>query len=200
MKNLYILPTEKPSRIRYTHGGNYTLSKEVLSWRFAHHIYITSDEVIQEGDWHLKSSNNTIANYPLNTINPNKGRYKKIILTTDQDLINDGVQAIDDEFLKWFVNNSNCKFVQINYIKDDVYVAGFLATSTFIKYEIVVPKDKWEGLENSDLDTQLITWDNDEETKQIYNEIEHLIITWSLDGTKTAGSLTRQIMSLIKKD
>jgi len=39
----------------------------------------------------------------------------------------------------------------------------------------------------------------DEEDKGIYNEIENLIIRWNNDGTKTAGFLTRQIMSLLKK-
>jgi hypothetical protein len=33
----------------------------------------------------------------------------------------------------------------------------------------------------------------------LYSEIEHLIIQWTIDGTKTAGSLTRDIMGLIKK-
>jgi len=32
----------------------------------------------------------------------------------------------------------------------------------------------------------------------LYSEIEHLIIRWNNDGTKTAGSLTREIMELIK--
>jgi len=32
----------------------------------------------------------------------------------------------------------------------------------------------------------------------LYLEIEHLIIKWNNDGTKTAGSLTREIMELIK--
>ena len=32
----------------------------------------------------------------------------------------------------------------------------------------------------------------------LYSEIEHLIIRWNIDGTKTAGSLTRDIMKLIK--
>jgi hypothetical protein len=36
-------------------------------------------------------------------------------------------------------------------------------------------------------------------TQDLYSEIEYLIIVWSLDGTKTAGSLTREIMSLIEK-
>lgn len=32
----------------------------------------------------------------------------------------------------------------------------------------------------------------------LYSEIESLIIHWSIDGTRTAGSLTREIMELIK--
>ena len=31
----------------------------------------------------------------------------------------------------------------------------------------------------------------------LYSEIEHLIIQWNIDGTKTAGSLTRDIMKLL---
>ena len=32
----------------------------------------------------------------------------------------------------------------------------------------------------------------------LYQQIEAAIIRWSNDGTKTAGSLTREIMELIK--
>ena len=35
-------------------------------------------------------------------------------------------------------------------------------------------------------------------SKILYSEIEHLIIQWNNDGTKTAGSLTRDIMKLIE--
>jgi len=42
--------------------------------------------------------------------------------------------------------------------------------------------------------------ENNEEIT-LYSEIEYLIIMWRNDGTKTAGSLTREIMDLlIKKD
>jgi hypothetical protein len=34
---------------------------------------------------------------------------------------------------------------------------------------------------------------------KLYSEIEHLIIAWNIDGTKTAGSLTREIMGLINQ-
>jgi hypothetical protein len=37
----------------------------------------------------------------------------KIILTTDPNLIKEGVQAIDDEFLEWFVKNPSCEEVEV---------------------------------------------------------------------------------------
>jgi hypothetical protein len=41
---------------------------------------------------------------------------KKIVLTTDPNLIKEGVQSIDDEFLKWFEKNSSCEFVEVNKV------------------------------------------------------------------------------------
>jgi hypothetical protein len=38
---------------------------------------------------------------------------KKIILTTDAELIKDGVQTIDDDFLEWFVKNPSCENVEV---------------------------------------------------------------------------------------
>ena len=35
--------------------------------------------------------------------------------------------------------------------------------------------------------------------KKLYSAIEAAIMRWALDGTKTAGSLTREIMSIIKQ-
>lgn len=34
-------------------------------------------------------------------------------------------------------------------------------------------------------------------TVDIYSKIENLIMTWSIDGTQTAGTLTRQIIKLL---
>ncbi len=34
-------------------------------------------------------------------------------------------------------------------------------------------------------------------TKEIYSEIEKLIIAWNIDGSKSAGYLTRQIIKLL---
>ncbi len=34
---------------------------------------------------------------------------------------------------------------------------------------------------------------------KLYSAIENAIIKWVIDGTKTAGSLTREIISIIKQ-
>ena len=73
-------------------------------------IYITNDEQAKEGDWgYIPFQGGDVKLV---------GKYfaddwKKIILTTDQDLIKDGVQAIDDEFLEWFVKNPSCEEIKI---------------------------------------------------------------------------------------
>jgi hypothetical protein len=87
------------------------------TWVEGRNIYITNDEEIKERDWFTDSNNSLKKNYKLSHVqfaNP-----KKIILTTDQDLIKDGVQAIDDEFLEWFVKNPTCEFVDIESYKID---------------------------------------------------------------------------------
>ena len=43
-----------------------------------------------------------------------------------------------------------------------------------------------------------IKMNNEQQT--LYSEIETLIIKWNIDGTKTAGSLTRDIMKLIENE
>jgi hypothetical protein len=79
-------------------------------------IYITSDEEIKESDWYYW----IVTNMRIKAIRDNLGRLpkfsdgsRKIILTTDQDLIKDSVKAIDDEFLEWFVKNPSCEYVPL---------------------------------------------------------------------------------------
>jgi hypothetical protein len=128
MKNLHLLPTEKPSRLRIGNNGNFILGfvqdsiKSKNDSYTNQHIYITNSEEIKEGQNYIgegfsgknkfKWTENQVKLYP---------NIKKdiIILTTDQDLIKDGVQSIDDEFLQWFVKNSSCEEVQV-----DKFISG----------------------------------------------------------------------------
>jgi hypothetical protein len=120
MKNIQVLPTSiekidrktqviwltKENQLLHTHSSSHDLIPQ--------NIYITSKEKIKEGDWCINIYRNK--NEIFKNINLESTEFvKKIILTTNQDLIKDGVQAIDDEFLEWFVKNPSCEEIKINY-------------------------------------------------------------------------------------
>jgi hypothetical protein len=123
MKNIHVLPTDKPSRL-YKHDElGVTLlapiEHEIGAYNGSNqHIYITSDEEIKEGDW--CHGMDGIFQYKGKVNLPDVELPKKIVLTTDQDLIKNGVQAIDDEFLEWFCSqNGKVDFVEVITIEDE---------------------------------------------------------------------------------
>ena len=59
-----------------------------------------------------------------------------VILTTNNLLIKDGVQAIDDEFLQWFVKNPSCEEVDTRRVANGV--ANHKLT---YEYKIIIPKE-----------------------------------------------------------
>ncbi len=156
MKNIHVLPTEKPSRLCYvicTEKSTLTLFEDAMdkaSRFFPQNIYITSNEEIKYGDWFiaLDGSNDIYkANKVwLDIIKENPNPSQKIILTTDQDLIKDGIQAIDDEFLEWFVKNQSCESVEVNRM-----CYGALSGFADAGYKIILPKEepKQETLEEA---------------------------------------------------
>ena len=125
MKNIHLLPTEKPSRLGYLTKKGKEVFKDLRLFDKPmpnildsenQHIYITSDEDIKEGDWWYNFINDDfgISSFK-NGIPLEWGETKKITLTTDQDLIADGVQAISDEFLEWFVKNPSCESIEVKH-------------------------------------------------------------------------------------
>jgi hypothetical protein len=122
MKNIHILQTEKPSRL-FKFANQLQLDTIPKEYYKKYNIYITSDEDIKEGDWCYQVELNdgkvdkcydvTLYHTWTNNGVDKTRKFKKIILTTDQDLIKDGVQSIDDEFLEWFVKNPSCEFVEV---------------------------------------------------------------------------------------
>jgi hypothetical protein len=78
---------------------------------------------------------------------------KKIIATTDSDLIKDGVQAIDDEFLEWFVQNQSCEKVEVLMEYKDGYGNWYKYDKEFwdkhdnkpkfgTRYKIIIPQEE----------------------------------------------------------
>ena len=167
MKNIHLLPTDKPSRLHLAYDKDYYLSVEPFvqldteNYK-SFNIYITNSEEIKEGDWFI--ANNGVhkciridknTSYPFITLNAKGeeiGHFKtwktKIILTTDQDL--DGVQPIDNEFLTWFVNNPSCESVEVEKLDtfkktNEVYVDEITRGNYYeiIKeYKIIIPKEE----------------------------------------------------------
>jgi hypothetical protein len=145
MKNIHLLPTEKPSRLQINRHNTLFLSMEAKSYSDCtnQNLYITNSEEIKEGDWvklfvkHIDKEwvhKVTKEDLLLYTDFNNEG--SKIILTTDQDLIADGVQSIDDKFLEWFVDNNSCESVEVA----DIWKEG--NPSTHYSYQLIIPQEE----------------------------------------------------------
>ena len=175
MKNIHLIPTDKVSRLYLSdYGKELNLSGYPLrNYITGQHIYITNSEEIKEGDWFL---------HPFNTIHKAGGNlidkdFKKIILTTDVDLIKDGVQAIDDEFLEWFVNNPSCEEVKVEEFEP---IYGHQNNSSSILYKIIIQKEepKQETLEEAAerLKGKELFKESNDRARKILSEIKSLPI------------------------
>jgi hypothetical protein len=157
MKNIHVISTDKSIKnvgdlVKDQYGDIHIFTKndgkEYGKTTTKLNIYITNSEEIKEGDWCLDIKRNIIFQSKRTEIGTSKkipiiictyeGCYikkdcKKIIMTTDQDLINDGVQAIDDEFLEWFVKNPSCENVTVydGLFKDRIW-----------RKHIIIPKEE----------------------------------------------------------
>jgi hypothetical protein len=159
MKNVHLIPTDKPSRL-YKHNelGFELLAPvehEIGAYNGSNqNIYITSNEEIKIGDkgWLFEDSYvKSVCEFDCTKgLGGIRLTDKKIILTTDQDLIADGVQAIDDNFLQWFVKNPSCEWVEV----EEVYPLnccikkegktkmnnGCMERNRCLNYKIIIPK------------------------------------------------------------
>jgi hypothetical protein len=145
MKNIHVIKTDKPSRLFIWIGALLKISIEATNQGTNQHIYITSDEEItgfEHNIWVIKGERIFLWQNTMALVSDNKPR--KIILTTDHQLIQDGVQAIDDEFLEWFCKNSSCEWVEV----DDrllekcytYYRKNILKNKNL--YKIILPKEE----------------------------------------------------------
>ena len=146
MKNIHILPTDKPSIIGFDSVKRLHFTNDFID--DYQNIYITSDEEIKEGDWWSITERESGGE---GHVVKHRGRHQrtdqweKIILTTDQDL--DDVQPIDDEFLEWYVKNPNCEEVQVIKTFEDYVMVGGKVDEIY--YKLIIPKEesKQETLE-----------------------------------------------------
>jgi len=172
MKNIFILPTDKPSMLYYHSDNILRFISDNILFTTSQHIYITNDEEIKRGDYFIslngdESYLDVILNNEVDDFNEYADvdwieNCKKIILTTDQDLIKDGVQVIDDKFLEWFVKNPSCEFVEIKenlvVIQDKPLIQHQSSRQIVVPHKIIIPQEEPKIGENSFENPVKIDW------------------------------------------
>jgi hypothetical protein len=194
MKNIHILQKNVLNQLGVDHYGKTPTQIKIEEYLINKNIYITSDEEIKDGDFAYDSTSKTIVKVDfikdrggevliagVHSINLDDNytdllsNFKKIILTTDQDLIKDGVQAIDDDFLEWFVKNPSCESVkfwrfhgintsiaEVNAISGDGSL-NWQGRGDLRDYKIIIPQEGmncWSGKKGVE------GWPGKEEPKQ----------------------------------
>ena len=143
--NIYVLPTDRPSRLHlWTDDLGSRLALCELDYshtRSTQHIYITTDEVPKLDEWGINIKNNVIYRDNGFTQTDYEESYcKKIIATTNLELIENGVQNISDEFLEWFCSkNGEVDFVEVIQEFSPKNMVYGIDTSP---YKIIIPKEE----------------------------------------------------------
>lgn len=121
MKNIYLIFSELPVRYYdncYVNQNVHITSDE----KFVKDEYITDGMEVIRVTPKLVDAQGLV----------NRRDWKKIILTTDVVLIKDGVRKIGEGFLKWFMDNPDCEYIEVG------------KTNKLIDNYADNEKDKWE--------------------------------------------------------
>ena len=112
-----LLPTDKVFNKKLNkqliiHNGNlqFCQNGQMMREGQPQHLYILSDDEIKEGDWCIYNNHFVKYSKPSNSY-----FYKKIIATTNPDLIKEGIASIDDNFVKNYCNKP------VEETWDDIY-------------------------------------------------------------------------------
>jgi hypothetical protein len=171
MKNVFLVPTNKPSRLIKSKINNIIVLEPInvtintKYWEYIN-IYITNNEEIKEGDWFIDDNQIFKCNYikigywnfgESNNSDAICSEFrkheiencKKIIITTDKDLIKDGVQAIDG------LNRPIANAVLFDDYTKDVYSVSFSAKKDKQILELEEDAEKEYGETKEDLVSDL---------------------------------------------
>ncbi len=155
MKRIVLLPTENPSVIykrndlNTYHLGDCVKCDPTDTLRTNYHMYIISDDDNLELGGYQFNSKYGDELQKTNQRDIDSRKYweaddyyiSKILLTTDLELVKDGIQEVPESFLNWFLENPSCEHVELKQEKlhpgevmDDSYPKDFL------DYQIVLPE------------------------------------------------------------
>jgi hypothetical protein len=147
MKNIHLIATDKPSKLRIGNNGNLVIGlmqNSIQSKNDSYtnqHVYITVDDTIKIGDREIIDNQSRLLKFTKNETRIGK----KVILSDDPKLIQSGVQEIDEDFLEWLVQNPSCDSVKIDLVPinefgSEITVGGYGFDK--FKYKIIIPKEE----------------------------------------------------------
>ena len=168
MKNIHIIPTDKPSRLLYF-GTSKELTLQInlatfrVFERSPQNIYITNSEKPKNGDYIVDVEDGSIGkvvndkdehNFEIQYSNGKglscvvkdcqeqvKYPIAKIVICSDPELIKNGVQEVPEYFLKWFIVGKN----PIEYVEIKPHLESLDTMKN--SYEIIIPQPKQETIE-----------------------------------------------------
>ena len=99
-------------------------------------------------------------------------RIKELFMEYQQQMSGSNADLVDDEyqFQKWLDEKEKQSIFPTDLFYDDEYYKSTYHPSI-----------------------------EEENENRLYTDIEQAIVAWNIDGTKTAGSLTREILTILKK-
>jgi len=183
MKNIHLLPTKNPSRL-YLHSNGelqlrHNLSRTDDYLGSNQHLYITGEEEIEDC-WVLNTHTNEV--YFLKYYYGIQPITKKIILTTDLNLIDDGVQEITNTFAEWFVENPTCEYVETKLVEFEVDIGLGDSCIEHGSYYIINTRDQLpfpELVEDISKHYETVTF-----TSTLGSESQPNTITFSLENNE----------------
>ena len=202
MNKIHILTTHKPSRLLYDIPAaklnlvttEYSASLDDKDNYMSFHMFITSsDKEIKANVYALingvlcktETREGKIVSRQLSggaTMDICKSEYLEIIMATDPDLIKDGVQAIPDDFLEWYVRNPSCERVEVD---DWLDTNSNIAWGLPDRYKIIIP--------NEESKQHLIDIMKGDEELGLYEEPKQEIISSIEDAEITFANEIKQI-------
>ena len=188
MKNLHVLPTDCPSRLRYNIKTRIWELNEFHKYhtdiKSTHNIYITSDEEIKMQNWCITAKGNLLQMIEGDTaLGFALLGCKKIILTTDPHLIEKDVQPINEVFLEWFCSKNE----KVGYIesKQETLEGYEEALNQFPEYNQYLERIAFE----KGVEWQAERSYNEDEVKTIINDIVEKHCTYFSQGIKDGVKL-----------
>lgn len=144
MKNLFLLPTENKSNIvllkennkLYYHPMILSINPNIIP----QYVYITTEEKFTENEYLTDGIEVIQATPKLVEAQGlvDRRKWKKIIITNDPELIENGVEKVTHSFLNWLSENQSCESIEI---KLEWHESKHNTNVGYTTYKIITPKE-----------------------------------------------------------